>query len=206
MTIQAWAAFAILVTVLSLTPGPAVLLVVSHALSAGIGRTFWVILGILAANTLYFALSAAGLGAILTASHRLFSIIRLCGAGYLILIGAFELLATNVGFSVTAIKGNFGAGLMFLRGLILQVSSPAALLFFVAVIPQFLDPNSPLVAQVILLAVTGNAAEIVILLSYAAIADRIAKILIQGRFFLVIKRISGLLLMVAGMALAAFNA
>ncbi len=205
MTLQVWVAFALLVTVLSLTPGPAVLLVLSQALSRGMGRTAWTILGIIAANTLYFALSATGLGAVLIASHTLFSAIRWIGAGYLTLIGAVELFSGSATHALKPADGARDKTAMFAKGFVLQISSPAAILFFAAVIPQFLNLKASLLPQAALLALTGNAAEFAVLFFYAGIADRFAKLVVHGRFLSVIRRISGLLLMAAGAGMAFLN-
>src|SRR5664279_3041690 len=72
MTWQVWSAFFVIETVLCITPGPAVLFVLSQALTRGVGKTVWSIGGILASNTAYFILSATGVGAILLASYDLF--------------------------------------------------------------------------------------------------------------------------------------
>ena len=80
MTWQVWTAFAVLEFVLCITPGPAVLLVLSQALAHGAGKTVWTIFGILSANTVYFVVSATGLGAILAASYDLFFAIKWAGA------------------------------------------------------------------------------------------------------------------------------
>src|SRR4029077_18380208 len=93
ISLQPWTIFCVNEAVLCFTPGPAVLLVVSLALTrgprAGLGAT----LGILAANALYFLLSATGLGAILLASAELFFLIKWLGAAYLLWMGLRMLLA-----------------------------------------------------------------------------------------------------------------
>jgi homoserine/homoserine lactone efflux protein len=95
---------------------------------------------------------------------------------------------------------------MFAKGFVLQISSPAALLFFVAVIPQFLDLKQAVTPQIIALAVTGNAAELIVLGCYAALADRFNAIVMKGRYPRVLARISGVLLVAAAITMAAFNA
>ena len=76
MSLEVWALFVLTESLLCLTPGPAVLLVVAQALTRGAAASGWATLGILAGNALYFALSATGLGAVLLASYELFSLVR----------------------------------------------------------------------------------------------------------------------------------
>jgi threonine/homoserine/homoserine lactone efflux protein len=80
MTWHTWLLFMATEVTLCLTPGPAVLFVVSQALQYGSRRSIYANLGILSANAFYFLLSAVGLGAVLLASHELFAMIRYVGA------------------------------------------------------------------------------------------------------------------------------
>ena len=80
-------AFALTEFVLSLTPGPAVLLVISQAVTGGFRASARGALGIISGNAFYFGLSALGVGALLVASEPLFQLIRILGALYLVWIG-----------------------------------------------------------------------------------------------------------------------
>src|SRR4051812_48102641 len=87
MTWSSWILFACVETVLCLTPGPAVLFVLSCGLSGGGRASLWANGGILSGNAFYFLLSAMGLGAILLASHEVFTVIKYGGAAYLVYLG-----------------------------------------------------------------------------------------------------------------------
>ena len=92
MTMQAWLLFCATEAILCFTPGPAVLLVVSQAISRGPRAGFAASLGILTANIAYFALSGTSLRAVLVASWQAFTVIKWVGAGYLVWLGGHMLL------------------------------------------------------------------------------------------------------------------
>src|SRR5262245_47262826 len=137
MTWETWIVFVVTETVLCLTPGPAVLFVVAQGIGRGAGAALAAAAGILAGNAFYFALSATGLGAMLLAAYGLFSAIKWVGAAYLVWLGVSTFRARAVPHEVPAAAG----GRLLGRGFVVQVANPKALVFFTALLPQFIDPN-----------------------------------------------------------------
>ena len=199
-----WMMFALTELALSAAPGPAVLFVISQGLRCRSALALWAALGILAANALYFAVSGTGVGALLVASNHLFTVVKWAGAAYLLYLGAVALLRPPPlpGERRTADRADSGSGTLFLRGIVLQLSNPKALLFFVAILPQFIDRGRPIVFQILVLGVTSIVLEFVVLTAYGTVAARAARLAMQPRFAAVTSRLSGALLVGAALGLS----
>ncbi|MCP5044635.1 MAG: LysE family translocator [bacterium] len=199
MSLEAWAAFCVTETVLCFTPGPAVLLVVSVALGRGFRSSTGAAFGIIAANSLYFALSATGVAAALIASRELFLALKWVGAAYLVWLGLRMMLS---GSSAGHDESPAPAARTFIRGFVVQGANPKALVFFVALLPQFIDPSGSVPTQLFVLGVSSILIEFVALASYAFAAvrsRRVAGVRIAGA----LQRVGGGLLVAAGARLAA---
>lgn len=175
MTFKTWLLFLVMETALSLSPGPAVFYVVSQSIRA-LPRVLPATLGILSANAIYFALSATSLGALIAASARFFTIAKWAGAAYLVYLGIKSLRAAASSHAV-ALDGHEAGGdrrRIYLGALTLQLSNPKALLFFLALLPQFIDPRQAILPQMLILAATSMLPEFGILLTYGWLSSRAA--------------------------------
>jgi homoserine/homoserine lactone efflux protein len=175
MTFKTWLLFLVMESVLSASPGPAVFYVVSQGVRAR-RRTLPATLGILSANAVYFSLSATSLGALIAASARFFTIAKWVGAAYLVFLGIKSLRAASATQAAvleqTASASDAGRRQVYLGALTLQLSNPKALLFFLALLPQFVDARRSVPPQMLILAATSMLPEFCILLTYGWLGHR----------------------------------
>jgi homoserine/homoserine lactone efflux protein len=178
MSFKTWLLFLVMETALSLSPGPAVFYVVSQGIRGSMQRTLPSAAGILSANGIYFALSATSLGAIIATSAQFFTFAKWAGAAYLIYLGIRSLLSANSTHEVALVGGAASNDRqvrgVYLGALTLQLANPKALLFFLALLPQFIDTTRPVIAQMLILAATSMVPEFFILAGYGWLAHRAA--------------------------------
>lgn len=203
MSWQTIGLFVAMETVLCLTPGPAVLLILSQALARGARASIWSAFGILAGNTMYFLLSASSLGALLLASYDLFFWVKWLGAAYLVwlglgaIFGRAEVLAARPAAGPPQARRR-----MLLNGFVLQAANPKALLFFTALLPQFVDPHDPVAPQIAVLGGLSVVIELAVLASYGAAAGRVSRFARTPRFARLANGLAGSMLLAAGIGLA----
>lgn len=209
MTWTTWGLYVVTATVLAIVPGPAVFMVIAQALQGGFRRGIWASLGILSVNALFFVLSAIGLTAMLTASYELFTIVKWVGAAYLIYLG----LRTFFGRGTLALTADDAEKRSdektpgwqrrtYMRGVVLQLSNPKAILFFTALVPQFIRPDEPMIAQTVILGMSSIGPELLVLLAYSGLAGQLFRVARQPRFVRTTNRVSGALLAGAGAGIA----
>jgi homoserine/homoserine lactone efflux protein len=200
---EVWLLFVVTEAVLSMTPGPAVLFVLSQAIQRGPAKSVWATAGILSANVMYFSLSATSLGAVIVASYKLFFLIKWLGAAYLVYLGLRSFFGKASIVSVPESNDGSRTGSRILRdGFFLQAANPKAILFFTAILPQFIDAHRNVVFQILVLGVSSIVVEFFILAAYGQLAGQALATARSPRFEKVTNRIAGSLLIGAGIGLA----
>jgi threonine/homoserine/homoserine lactone efflux protein len=204
MSWELWGLFVVTEGLLCITPGPAVLLVVAQGLTRGIPAGASATAGILIGNTIYFVLSATSLGVLIVASYEVFFLIKWLGAAYLVWLGISAFRGRSSTLSVSPAK-RAGLFRVFGNGIALQLANPKALLFFIALLPQFIDSKGDIVSQMFILGMTSVLLEFLALLAYSAFASRFSVIAMQPRFVRTADRIAGSFLIGAGVLTAAIR-
>ncbi len=203
MDLNAWTMFVLVETALCLTPGPAVLYVFSVGARYGVRTSLAANAGVVTGNSFYFILSALGLSAILLTSHTVFLAVKWAGVAYLTWLG-LKLIWEAKGATPSDVSAPPTARI-FRGGVILQLANPKSFVFFGAILPQFVDPNGNIWLQFLILGVTSQVIEALVLGMYGVTADRSAAWVRAPAFVRWVERGSGGLLIVMGAWLAAFK-
>ncbi|HEV2610534.1 MAG TPA: LysE family translocator [Noviherbaspirillum sp.] len=203
MNWETYLLFVVTTAVVCLTPGPAALLVVAQAMSNGLRRSYWAIAGIAVGNAIYFALSATGIAALIVASNTLFSIVKWVGVAYLFYLGISAIRSKASALTVSADPGqSIGGSRAFWQAVVVELSNPKALLYFVALLPQFIDPTRPVGMQLLMFGVTCIALDTAAYTLYAWVGSKSRRFTANEKFVTASNRAAGGLLLIAGALMA----
>ena len=195
MSIELYLAYVLACLVITIIPGPTVMLIVANSLTHGTRAGLLNVAGTQLGLGLMMLVLAVGLTSIIAIMGIWFDWLRLIGAAYLIWIG-WKLLRSSGGIarqaSAPAPRGGF-----VLQGFLVLLGNPKALLWFGAFIPQFVDPSTDYVRQVVLLGLTAMAAAAVSDGGYALLAGGARNLMSKSRVRLV-SRIGGVCLIGGG--------
>jgi len=194
MTLQTWWLFVAMTFVVSATPGPNMILVMSQSARFGFRSAMATMAGCMSALLAMMSLSAAGLGALLQAFPAVFDALRWTGAAYLAYLGWKSWRAP-----VTAGDGNAAAfaepspGLwrLYRQGVLVAASNPKAILFAAAFLPQFIQPSLPALPQFAILLATFSVIEISWYLVYAGSGHKLAAWLRRAPVLKAFNRLTG---------------
>lgn len=209
MSLEVWIAFAVASAVLLAIPGPTVMLVVSYALGRGRATGWATVPGVALGDFTAMTISLLGAGAVLAASATLFTALKLVGAAYLVWLGVRlwrAPLTLPDAPAVTDTRG--GVTGMFWNAYLVTALNPKGIVFFVAFVPQFVDPARPLLMQFAVLIATFVSLAALNVIVWAYLAGEMRARFRKPSTLRALNRIGGSFLIGAGVftALARRNA
>jgi threonine/homoserine/homoserine lactone efflux protein len=136
-----YALFVAAALALLLVPGPAVIYIVARSVEGGRLTGLVSVLGVELGTLLHVVFAAAGLSAIVVSSAAAFSVVKWLGAAYLIWLGLKSILGRDGGDEETPSGGEENRFRVFSQSVLVQVLNPKVALFFLAFLPQFVDPS-----------------------------------------------------------------
>ncbi len=135
---------------LAVTPGPGIFYVLARSLKGGRRDGIASTVGTALGGFFHVMAAALGLSAILATSAVAFTVVKYAGAAYLVFLGAKALLTREVSVTDAAVPQE-PTRRIFLQGVLTEVLNPKTALFFLAFIPQFVDPHGSVVLQFMVL-------------------------------------------------------
>lgn len=199
MAVDTWLLFILTSLGMSLSPGPNGLLALTHGAMHGRHKTLFTIVGGILGFTAVIALCLFGIGALLKSSLLWLMVLKWIGGTYLIWLGIKLWRSPAATYeNATVTLDNHGWSL-FREGLLTAATNPKGLLFFSALLPQFIDPHRSLLVQFVVIAATYALTEFSTEYLLASAAQRIRPWLARvGRRF---NRVCGGIFVAIGAAL-----
>lgn len=205
VSLEHFAAFILASVILLVIPGPTIIMVISQALAHGRKVALASVLGVGLGDLLATSLSIAGAGALLAASASLFQALKLIGAVYLVWVG-YKMWRTPVTIpdmsEATVPEASGETATIFRDSFLITALNPKGILFFVAFVPQFIDPALPYAPQAATYVLTFTALGILNAAMFALAAAGARQTIRRPAVMKVAMRTGGSLLMMAGVAAA----
>jgi len=154
MLIELWVAYVVATCILLIIPGPTILTVISYSVAHGNRANVPLILAVALGDSTALLLSLAGLGAVLATSAWLFTVIKWIGGLYLIYLGIKLLRAGTMPVENDQARALDSRWKLFANTWLVTALNPKGIIFFVAFLPQFINPSAAVAPQLWILSVT----------------------------------------------------
>jgi homoserine/homoserine lactone efflux protein len=204
MTFSTWLTFFAAGWMISLSPGAGAISCMSAGMRYGYRRGVWNILGLQSAIVLLIAIVALGLGAVLAASLLAFNVIKWLGVAYLVWLGIQQWRSETKPLQVSDETAH-ALRQLFVQGFLVNASNPKGIIFMLAVLPQFIDPQAPQFMQYAICTATLMGIDIVVMSGYTLLASRVLSALHEPAHICRLNRLFGGMFIGAGLLLAGFK-
>jgi threonine/homoserine/homoserine lactone efflux protein len=202
MTFESAIAFAVGMFFLALSPGPGLATILSRTLASGPVAGLAVTAGLVLADFVFMGIAMVGLTAIAAALGPLFQVIKYAGAAYLLWLGYRVFRGAG---APVAVAPRDGRGLVkdVGLGMLVTFGNPKAILFYGALLPTFLDMTQIRFGDFLVLAAVVVVISYVVYGGYILVAERSRRLLSSKVASRIFNRVTGSVLVGAGVAVAA---
>ncbi|MGN6666121.1 MAG: LysE family translocator [Trinickia sp.] len=204
MSLVHWLPFALASAIVIVIPGPTVLLVVSYALGHGRRYALATTAGVALGDLTSMTASMFGLGALLAASADCFTVLKWAGALYLVYLGV-KLWRAPAESGQAPDVSETRTSRVVAHAYAVTALNPKSIVFFVAFVPQFMDPHAPAWPQVAVLEATFIVLATLNAFGYAMLASRARRAIRSASVQRAVNRTGGSLLMCAGVLAVAWK-
>ncbi len=181
MSYQVWVTYMLACWVISISPGAGAIASMSSGLNYGFRHGYWNAIGLQLALLLQIAIVAAGVGVLFATTPWAFLIVKWFGVAYLLYLAYLQWKAPVQDIQIKTALPNKSRGKLVLHGFFVNMSNPKAIVFLLAVLPQFLDLSQPQTIQYVIMALTMVSIDLVVMAGYTGLAAKILRLLKSPR-------------------------
>lgn len=205
MTLTTWLGFFAASWAISISPGAGALAAMTSGLNHGLRRGLITVPGLILGIWTQLLIVGVGLGALVAASPTAFEVVRWSGVAYLVYLGVQQWRMPPRDWTTPTETGHTSAQALIGRAWALNAVNPKGTVFFLAVVPQFLDLQQPLLPQYLLIGLTLSFTDLVVMTGYTALAARVLRALKSPEQQRLLNHGFGALFVCAGLLLAVFQ-
>jgi threonine/homoserine/homoserine lactone efflux protein len=198
MSFEVWLAFVVTSILICIVPGPTTIYVLVQSLAHGRKATKPLVVGVIVGDFLCISLSVLGLGALLAISSSLFDVIKFCGAAYLVWLGVNMLRSDDIKLDGVIDRVVVSPGRWFKNAMLITALNPKGIIFFTALMPQFISASESPTYQLSILALTFLVVGASVVTLYSLLANNVSAYLQHDRHKKLINIIGGSCLLGAG--------
>ena len=177
MSYQMWFAYMLACWVISISPGAGAIASMSSGLNYGFKRGYWNAIGLQLALVVQIGIVAAGAGVLLATSPWAFLAIKWFGVCYLLYLAYLQWKAPVQTIEIAVDAKQKSIPKMIMYGFLVNMSNPKAIVFLLAVLPQFLDLSQPQWPQYLIMGITMITIDLIVMAGYTGLAAKVLKLL-----------------------------
>ncbi|WP_445661178.1 LysE family transporter [Acinetobacter sp. F16] len=177
MSYQVWLAYMLACWVISVSPGAGAIASMSSGLNYGFRRGYWNALGLQLALLVQIGIVAAGVGVLFATTPWAFMLVKWFGVLYLLYLAYLQWKAPTQSIKIQQEQPDKSIAKLVLHGFLVNMSNPKAIVFLLAVLPQFLDLSKPQWIQYLIMAVTMITIDLIVMAGYTGLAAKVLRLL-----------------------------
>jgi len=181
MSFQVWIGYTLACWVISLSPGAGAIASMSSGLNYGFRRGYWNALGLQLALLVQIGIVAAGVGVLFTTTPWAFLLVKWFGIGYLLYLAYLQWMAPVQSIQIHSEQLEISRQRLILKGFVVNISNPKAIVFLLAVLPQFIDLARPQAPQYGIMALTMVLIDLIVMAGYTGLAAKVLRLLRSPR-------------------------
>ncbi|MFW1888996.1 LysE family transporter [Acinetobacter johnsonii] len=177
MSFQIWLGFVLACWIISISPGAGAIASMSSGLNYGFRRGYWNALGLQLALLVQIGIVAAGVGVLFATTPWAFLVVKWFGVLYLLYLAYLQWRAPAQSIEIQQEQPNKSIPKLVLYGFLVNMSNPKAIVFLLAVLPQFLDLSKPQWIQYLIMAMTMVTIDLIVMAGYTGLAAKVLRLL-----------------------------